>query len=205
MVLVLSNNPMSPLYSGGVRMESTAYLKKTYLVQRLQKADPRGDHGVFTFGGGLRYGGLNKDAWDLITKVFRFDYMGAAEFEDGIVARSIQQIINYSNAGEYATGRIKITGIPIYYLCYKPFESEVKIRIKDLATRKYYRDGNRTKESLLLNESIAARVPSTHVPEKKDIYKYYLDYVGWLELDNDFIFFSEKDVFDNFVQLILSP
>jgi len=177
-------------------MENTSSLRHSYLIQRLRNPLPGGDAGIFTFGGGKHHGGISDDAWDILTKVFQFDYMGAAEFEFGAVPEALDHIVRGVQKGDAAFGEMKIHKIPIYYICHKSVEAEVKVRIKELATlpRKY-----RTKESVLLDQAIAARVPENVVPEKKDKYKHYLDYVGWLELDNNFIFFIDKKVFDNFV------
>jgi hypothetical protein len=174
-------------------------MKSTYLVQRLQKAHPRGDDGVFTFGGGLRKGGFNDKAWETLNKIFRFDYMGSSEFEFGEVPKALDHIIGYVERGDGAIGELKVHRTPIYYICSKYQEEEVKVRIKELATipRKF-----RTKESVYLDEAIAARVPANIVPEKKDKYAYFMQYVGWLELDNNFIFFIDKEVFDNLVMML---
>jgi hypothetical protein len=125
--------------------------------------------------------------------------MGASEFEWGAVPKSLDTIISYVENGDSSIGEIKIYSIPVYYICHKSQESEIKIRIKELGISpcKF-----RTKESVLFDEALAARLPDNIVPEKKDKYKYYFDYVGWLEMDNDFIFFIDKEVFDNFVMML---
>ena len=176
-------------------------MKSTYLVQRLQKPYPGCENNPFVFGGGLCRGGMNETAYKLLNQIFRFDYMGSAEFEFGAVPTSIGKIVDYFNAGNGVTGEMKVCGIPVYYLCFKGNENEVKERIKELGTnpRKY-----RTKESIFFDEALAARVPANVVPEKKDKYKFYLDYIGWLELDNDFMFFLDKEAFDKLITLITS-
>jgi len=180
-------------------MATTSSLRQSYLIQRLKKAFPQGDAGIFTFGGGMHHGGISDEAWGILNKIFRFDYMGAAEFEFGAVPKALDHIIRYVEKGDAAFGEMKIHKIPIYYICHKLQEADVKVRIKELAapTRKF-----RTKERVFLEETLAARVPENTVPEKKDRYNFYLDYVGWLELDNNFIFFIDKEVFDNFVMIL---
>lgn len=57
-------------------------LKQTYLVQRLNRPT-NGYDNPFSFGGGLKNGGLSEDAMKLLRPIFSFDYMGSAEFEFG--------------------------------------------------------------------------------------------------------------------------
>lgn len=68
--------------------------KRTWLIQRLQKPHPctgsplaRLDE-VFAFGGGGS--GLTKEASEMLSRVFSFDYMGAAEFEFGALPKSLR-------------------------------------------------------------------------------------------------------------------
>lgn len=65
-------------------------MKNSYLIQRLRK--PYGRDNPFSFGGGLRNGGLSDEAMDILRGVFSFDYMGAAEFEFGAVPKALQGI-----------------------------------------------------------------------------------------------------------------
>jgi hypothetical protein len=190
--------------------------RSSYLIQRLKK--PWGDPGVFTFGGGYRYGGLSKEAFEMLNKIFSFDYMGSAEFEFGAVQVTLKNIADSMIKDEAAIGSFNINKVPVYYICYKSDESDVKTRIKDLASGKYFKDGNRTKESVFLDEVIAARNPDKEAFIKKHpvsgfLYKtaddveerrtFYLEYMGWIDLDNNFIFFVDKTAFVRFVKLII--
>lgn len=187
--------------------------RSSYLIQRLKK--PWGDPGVFTFGGGYRYGGLTEDAFKLLNKIFSFDYMGAAEFEFGAVQKSLKCITDYMIADKAAIGTFKINKVPVYYICHSLEESEVKTRIKDLATGKYFKDGNRTKEAVFLNDAIEARDPEVFIKKHpingftyktpEDVEKqrnFYLNYIGWIDLDNDFMFFVDVTAFVRFVKLV---
>ena len=77
------------------KLELLKEMKRTYLIQRLEKPRTLKIAGVelkdnpFSFGGGLRNGGLSKDATDLLRPLFSFDYMGAAEFEFGAVPEAL--------------------------------------------------------------------------------------------------------------------
>lgn len=169
-------------------------MKSSYLIQRLQKPYHGSENNPFNWGGGYIRGGFNETAYKHLNQIFRFDYMGSAEFEFGEVPKSMERIQKYFNAGDGVTGELKIHGITVYYLCHKPDESEVKIRIKELSQNKY-----RLKEHTFFDEALAARVPANIVPEKKDKYKFAAEFIGWLDIENHFMFFLDKGAFDKFV------
>jgi len=169
-------------------------LKSTYLIQRLQKPYPGSENNPFTFGGGLARGGINAVAYKQLNQIFRFDYMGAAEFEFGIVPEMLDKINQCFREGNGAYGEIQISGIPVYYLCHKAVEAEVKTRIQELAKNKI-----RLKEWSNFDEALASRLDENQSAEKKDRYKFASEYIGWLELDNGFMFFLDKSAFDKFL------
>jgi len=90
--------------------------KNPYLIQRLDKPheDPKellsrlSD--TFSFGGGLIRGGFKKETWDMITKLFTFDYMGSSEFEWGKVPESFSEI--YTNKSSYISFEMLFKGKP---------------------------------------------------------------------------------------------
>jgi len=53
-------------------------MKDTYLVQRLNKPVSNTGMEMFSFGGGLKNGGLSGDAMKLLRPIFSFDYMGSS-------------------------------------------------------------------------------------------------------------------------------
>ena len=72
---------------------------------------------------------------------------------------------------------------PVYVICHKDWKEEVSNRIKAKALGDYGKSKNnfRTKECVLLNGSLAG--------------KHYRNTVGWLELDNGYFFFTDKEMF----------
>jgi hypothetical protein len=168
-------------------------MKQSYLIQRLKKPYKGNTNNPFNFGGGLARGGICKDCYDALNQIFTFDYMGAAEFEFGIIPEVLGRIFRYYADGRSVKGRLCIHGIPVYYLCHEVQKAEVDKRIQEIATGKV-----RGKERALLDEALASRVPDRVVPEKSMKYSDYKDYIGWLELDNDFIFFLDKEPLENF-------
>jgi hypothetical protein len=184
-------------------------MNSSYLIQRLKKPYKEiqnekrkllqsvGDS--FCFGGGLIRGGLSKEAWDIFKKICRFDYMGSAEFEFGAVPEAFEQIINYRKAEELIATSLPI---PYYYktwkdkkpkegtktvyiICRNSDKDEIIKRITNMAV------GNpkcQTKERILLDEAMAEG-------------EFAKDIAGWLELDNGYMFFIDKEMFNKFVQL----
>lgn len=178
-------------------------MKSTWLVQRLQKpvcyANSKfaGLENVFSFGGGLKNGGLSDEAMKLFRDIFRFDYMGSAEYEFGAVPEAFQKIVknlsdtvsfdidvkykckDWKNKKELSETK------KIYVICHKDWKEEVTNRINQWAKEDY----TKTKEQIRLNSALAE-------------HEYSKDIIGWLELDNGFIFFSDKEAFDKFKMLL---
>ena len=183
-------------------------LRNSYLIQRLQKPYTGCEGNPFVFGGGKLRGGINKEAYALINQIFRFDYMGAAEFEFGAVPKSLDAIrVGFEN-DLVVTGEIKIKDIPVYYACHKDVQNEVETRIKEFGEGKYK---GRTKERVVFADVISTiqkkNNPSKEPQSKREKEwaeqdaKYYLEYIGWLEIDNHFIWFVDKNAFDKFTHL----
>lgn len=186
-------------------------MNDTYLIQRLRK--PYGSKSIFgsnpfSFGGGLRNGGLSDEAMDLLKEVFSFDYMGAAEFEFGAVPKALQLIAK--NAGNYEAfsftfplskvkqgWRDKSTEKPtgdviIYVICNKADSKEVTARIKLNASNAGGGNssaGRNLKEPTLLSNTL--RPDGDWDPGM----------LGWLELDNGFFFFTDKEMWEKTAEL----
>jgi len=170
-------------------------MRRSWLVQRLQK--PRQVFGMdnpFAFGGGLRNGGLSDDAMSLLRGIFSFDYMGSAEFEFGAVPEALSGLARDSDALTAGSLKIQLKTVPashrapkddpeptgeteVFYLARRQHESEVRKRIRDLAKKDY-----RLRE--------ATRFPAALRPWDK----WDSETVGWLELDNGFAFFLDRDM-----------
>lgn len=173
---------------------STPTLKKSYLVQRLRK--PRGGkfENVFSFGGGLKNGGLSEEAMELLTGAFSFDYMGASEYEWGAVPEALSTMANAKLTA--SSFDIDLSGVPggwrddrpplegtatIYVLCPADVERDVKDRIY-VWSRTDRPDDLRDHPQL----------NSTLRPFKE----WDGDVVGWLELDNGFMFFTDREMWE---------
>ncbi|KKL26470.1 hypothetical protein LCGC14_2394990, partial [marine sediment metagenome] len=90
-------------------------MQRTYLIQRLHKPHQIGGNedfkklvNCFSFGGGLKDGGLSDEAMKLIIKIWRFDYMGSAEFEWGAVPESLSNVFQYCKKKKVTIGNISL-------------------------------------------------------------------------------------------------
>ena len=170
-------------------------MQRTYLIQRLQKPyEIKGNEDFkkwinsFSFGGGLKDGGLSDEAMNLIKSIWRFDYMGSAEFEWGAVPESLSNIFKYCQKKNTVAGTITDFKKDIYYLCHE----EVRQQVIDVIKELYKKDYNyQLKEPCHLKRSI----------EREDDCDAHNSALGWLELDNDFMFFIDKEMFEKTLEL----
>lgn len=169
-------------------------MESSWLVQRLRK--PRGIN-PFSFGGGLKNGGLSDEAMDLIQGLFTFDYMGAAEFEFGAVPKALGHIAELANENNLSHFVLTVRQgevepdfrdkteadepRSIYVLCASGDENEVAARIRSWAASRYNGDLKET-----------THIAGTLRPSSE----WDGECVGWLELDNGFFFFADKTMFE---------
>ena len=157
----------------------------------------------FSFGGGLVNGGLSSEAMKLLRNIFSFDYMGSAEFEFGAVPEALQKIAK--NNQQYVAFEIPnvtykyktwkksnpvLTGKrPVYVICFDTDKVEVEQRIRIKAKHEYgTKDENfNTKERVMLDRALANG-------EGNDVF-------GWLELDNGYFFFIDKQMYEGVAKL----
>ena len=158
----------------------------TYLIQRLQKpahwkvGDKTFDN-PFSFGGGLKNGGLSDKAMDLIRDIFSFDYMGSAEFEFGAVPQALRFIAEQAANKNLIDGEISLgKDKTVYYLCPLEYADGVASRIRQL-----YRDEYKFQ--------LKERCGLADYFNRED--EWAKRTCGWLELDNGFMFFTDKDMF----------
>ena len=196
-------------------------MNKTILVQRLKKPFKTEAKGLLadlanalSFGGGLVNGGLSKEAMTLLCKCFRFDYMGASEFEWGAVPKAFNAMAKMAVAKqlefwdltvpkksvrrtEYIRGGTRDyfneTDCKIFVLGNKDDKIEINKRILAMA-----QSGSGCYEvgpDIYLKES--TNLANTICP----VDEWDTDLCGWAELDNAFIFFTDKSVSSNVRQM----
>jgi len=173
-------------FSGDNKLTLNRTMDGTYLIQRLQKPFKTQPMTIFkdnpfSFGGGLKNGGLSDKAMDLIRDIFRFDYMGSAEFEFGAVPQAIRFIAEQASKNNLINGKVEVgKGETVYYLVPLEYEVEAVYRIKQLRIDEY---------KFPLKEHCGL---TDYFDEHR---MYQRETVGWLELDNGFMFFVDKLMF----------
>lgn len=186
-------------------------MNRSWLVQRLNK--PRtgssllGSDNPFAFGGGMRNGGLSDEAMGFLREIWSFDYMGAAEFEFGAVPKALQLVAKAANDGKLTTETIVIPvdeiathwednrkgaakrerpeSGTVYLLCQEEHAGEAETRIRTWAAAEY----NDLKEPTRLARSL------------DPVSKWDGDTQGWLELNNGFLFFTDRTMFEKTCEL----
>jgi hypothetical protein len=172
-------------------------LRNTWLVQRLER--PQTFDNPFNFGGGLSNGGLSQDAMSLLRPIFSFAYMGAAEYEFGDVPKTFQKIAENASKNNLKafTVNILMSKIPpawgdktkpergakatVYVLAPTDLALEVIERVHEMATGKVDTKGDHNLDRLLRPNPKAS---------------YTSRDIGGLEMDNGFIYFTEREAFD---------
>ena len=173
-------------------------MRNTYLIQRLHKPILRAGKAFinpFNFGGGFKNGGLSDEAMGLLSKICSFDYMGAAEFEFGAVPEALQKIAKSSIAGTLRKFETIVgDSNKVFVICPAEIMAEVKVLLNKLYNDKEVR----LKEHCGLREYFKGspygktpNVPSEY--DKKNC--------GWLELDDGFLFFADKEMYEQFSTL----
>ena len=159
-------------------------MQQSTLIQRLKTPGLRS-----WFGASGEKGYFNEDGWDIVSPLFSFDYMGAAEFERERTPEMFMQIGKWYEQGKIVTGQIDM-GTSVDYLCLDEHEEEVVKRITLLGD---YGDFDehvwRLKEGTHFKQALLAR--TDHI--KGD---WAMDYKGWFELNNGYMFFVDHETFE---------
>lgn len=163
--------------------------KRTWLIQRLNRPYKNAKLNPFAFGGGYKNGGLSDEAMDLLNDVFSFDYMGAAEFEWGAVPKSLHAMGQYAYNGNLEAKTYKVGDEEVYVFANVGYANNMQKFLDDLANRKV-----ETKEATHFRWAMGL--------EEGDYYKKTdCRTIGWLEIDNHFAFFTDRNVANNFAAI----
>jgi len=133
------------------------------------------------------YSGLEKKTEETLAKIWSWDYMSAAQFEDGIAQRVLKMILEYTKAGDFAAGTCKLDNKKeAYYLCKKEEQQEVEQIIRHL----------------YLNERVYEHLlEPAWVRESFNDEDYHEKTAGWLEENNGFMFFKDKKMYEQTLEL----
>lgn len=174
--------------------------KQTWLIQRLGK--PYGDDwkgamlNSMAFGGGGS--GLSREAMRILSAVFSFDYMGAAEFEFGALPKSLGPFQRDAGKLVAFTLTLKPTeygdGFERRFRKKTGTKVERSVYVLCRADDREYAEGvirADAKKPLGLKEPTRLvdaldRIPGTDEERTR----------GWYELDNGFFFFTDREMWE---------
>jgi hypothetical protein len=179
-------------------------MRSTYLVQRLEAPFQHNlfSTNPFAFGGGYKNGGLSENAMELLKDVWAFDYMGAAEFEFGDVPRALSHIVSnnpqaieititLANVADPKGRRVgkkepklKVKGErSVYIIAGADIITEVEQRVREIAAWEHNVSG--------LKNDYMSFPRALHPQDEFDT-----RILGWLEIDNGFLFFTDKTMWE---------
>jgi hypothetical protein len=170
------------------------FMIKPYLVQRMNlpysrevsKIAPSLAANLFV----LVDGRFRKEMWGILYSIFRYDYMGSAEFEFGAVPKSLVRMISLGagNTSKVLTLSCQVRNwklaasssqaINIGYICKKEDEPDVRNLLCTLALD----DWCGLKEPLAFRYNLAKLDGGFKT-------------VGWHDIENDFMFFIDQRMF----------
>lgn len=149
---------------------------------RVQLLDPPHNNGPDPFAEvGI---GLSHNAMELCRSIWKFRYMGNARFEDGSIQKALAKIVGESD--HYRGWTLEFEGETIYVISMEQDRAEIIERIEAWATTEDteypFSQPHRTSEQVLLWQALQ------DPPQTKAC--------GWLELDNGFMFFTDRTMFE---------
>jgi hypothetical protein len=185
----------------------------TYLIQSLNK--PRNAKGPFAvnpfaFGGGGS--GLNKEAAEQLEDIWSPEYMGAAEYEFGIFAKTLKQIYEFRKADQLIATVVPIDGKTAEKSgsWYSKGQAKAPTSVFVICRKDHFEDVVRTIDSLINDTKIpqgygqdAAVRLKTGIRLWDALYSpsMYWDPCAWhafgggLELDNGWFVFTDLEMF----------
>jgi hypothetical protein len=195
----------------------------TYLVQRLnRKPRTEFDAKVSQVFGGVALE-LKPEAWKLLQNVFDFDYMGAAEYEFGAIPKTLHQLA-IDNRGlisfEMTLTREDVKVNPDHKFIHqrardaeiakarkagkkptraKPFKPPAfDPKTVYVICRARQREGVEAHIKCLAQDTIHTKCGHyfNKVLDPSSDSKWHAQTIGWLELDNGFFFFIDKESFE---------
>lgn len=151
-------------------------MKSTKLIQRLGSPV-----GTIRFNAFI---GLSENTEYTLKSVCDFDYMGNEQFQSGAVPDAISRIVQYCEEREGIKGDVQIVERTILYLCRKDHEEYVVATITKLADDE--REHFLLEEPSYFKKSLDGKRPNK----------------GWLEMNNDFMFFIDLEMAQKFYFLL---
>jgi len=136
--------------------------------------------------------GLSSNAKEVLSGICVWDYMGASEYEFGAIPKALRSMV---------IRRLIAKVFPVPYHFKRWRDSKVFEGVKDIGI---ICKEEELQEVLSRIMRMAVGDPSIRCKESHEVdqslaeYDYSKDVYGWLELDNGYMFFKDRKMFDNF-------
>jgi hypothetical protein len=144
---------------------------------------------AFSFGGGLKNGGLSEEAMEILNPIMRFDYMGSAEFEFGALPEALNKMLQ-TGFSRFLIKDVEAENkkADLHLFCNLEIKEEMESRLRAIA-----KDKLDLKEPARINKMIEAYgdPEGTHP-------RFVEDLIGGIELDNGAIYFIHQESADAF-------
>lgn len=165
--------------------------RQPYLIQRIRK--PQGYVNPFD---GVSNNFAPDSALIINQRLFTFDYMGSAEFEWGAVPKALRMLSEISNSGNLYYGEVSLgVNCIVYFICDKIFTKKVIDFLETLfdnPDKVYLKEYCGLREHFLGNKWNVGNKWNGNKPTE-----YQKEICGWLELQNPFMFFADKKMYEN--------
>lgn len=189
-------------------------MNSTYLVQRLE-APPKSEPAarmLQAFGGGNL--GFSPAAWKVLQSHVSISYMGAAEYEFGAIPQCLQELArDADDLGAFSlivpAEAIKPNALrrPVAKTETRkgskkqPAQPPVTDREVFVLCRKTQKTGVIERILLLAGDMVPTKMRPEFAEALDPSPEYPVRTIGWLELDNGFFFFLDKEMWSGMTQL----
>lgn len=179
-------------------------MDKPYLIQRLlppfaNAAENRGKTSVDMVFGGAR--DLSQEQHDVICDIFRLDNMGSAHFEFGAIPNALYRLATNENLRAFQVDMVSTAkGGTLSYMKLKPKIQTLHIiadpqSLPDILLEiKALVDGD--EQGLKCNADVGLAIHLAEIQQVKSWAQNMKAACGWHDIQNDFLFFTDKAMFD---------
>ena len=138
----------------------------------------------------------------MISEIWRYDYMGSAEFEFGDLPKSLEHIAKKHKNYTIGSVKVKVSGKlkysdktkitkegDVFFVTEAKYFDDTKKWIETMAKGEGYEQNYRTKENVGLNSHLIGK-------------EYSEDNTGWHDIHNHYLFFTDKSMCEKFCKLL---
>ena len=155
------------------------------------------------FGGGMMQ--LSDDAWAFLSKLCTLEHMGAAEYEFGALSQTMFDLVEEAKKGNIARfyfdlGPHERKLNPGRQWSRDPLPAAKNVRVYGLCRASQLEEVKERTRVLCATPGEFFIKRGSNVEYALDPISEYQRVVGWIELDNDFLFFKDKVMWDAFAK-----